>query len=532
VFQLGNCSYRILRVEAGRVRVEDAKGQPPTMPFWLGEAPARSAELSAAVSALRAEIDAALPTIDASTLARCMEQVMSRHSLDAAAARQLVDYLAAGKAVLGRLPTQQWLVLERFFDEAGDMHLVIHAPFGARINRAFGLALRKRCCRAFNFELQAAATEDAIVLSLGETHSFALEDVPRFLNSLGAEAVLVQALLDAPLFTTRWRWNATISLAVKRSRAGKKTPAPLQRMAAEDLIAVVFPDQLACAENLSGAREIPDHPLVRQTVFDCLHEAMDIDGLLSLLRAIESGTVQVLTRDLPQPSPLAQEILNARPYAYLDDAPLEERRTQAVASRRWLDPETAAQFGQLDPAAIAAVRAEAWPACENADELHDALMLLGVMSQAEGLAGNLGAAFDCLLAAQRATTLHTDGMVFWTAAEQLPMAQAVYGASLVKPALSVPAEYAARVWEPGEAVRELLRGRLQAVGPTTAGELAAGLALPQQTIDTALLALESEGFVRAACSPAFIATPSSHCAPRSSRFRAVSSCDSYWIGRA
>ena len=267
-------------------------------------------------------------------------------------------------------------------------------------------------------------------------------------------------------------------------------------MAAEDLIAVVFPDRLACAENLSGAREIPDHPLVRQTVFDCSHEAMDIDGLLALLRAIESGDVQVLTRDLPQPSPLAQEILNARPYAFLDDAPLEERRTQAVAARRWLDPETAAQFGQLDPAAIEAVRSEAWPTCENADELHDALMLLGVMSPAEGLAGNLGALFDNLLAAQRATTLRTGSAVFWTAAEQLPMARTVYGESVVVPTpssyrRSMPPDRGTR----GEAVRELLRGRLQAVGPTTASELASLLALPRQTIDTALIALESEGFV-------------------------------------
>ncbi len=257
VFQLGNCSYRILRVEAGRVRVEDARGQPPTMPFWLGEAPARSAELSAAVSALRAQVDAWLPVIDAAAIAHCLQQVMQRYQLEQAAARQLVEYLAAAKAVLGQLPTQQRVMFERFFDEAGDMHLVIHAPFGARINRAFGLALRKRFCRAFNFELQAAATEDAIVLSLGETHSFELQQVSRYLASASVEPLLIQALLDAPLFTTRWRWNATISLAVKRSRAGKKTPAPLQRMAAEDLIAVVFPDQLACAENLERRARDP-----------------------------------------------------------------------------------------------------------------------------------------------------------------------------------------------------------------------------------------------------------------------------------
>jgi ATP-dependent Lhr-like helicase len=498
VFQLGNCSYRILRVEAGRVRVEDAKGQPPTLPFWLGEAPARSAELSAAVSALRSEIDAALPVIDAATISACQQQVMQRHRLEPAAARQLVEYLAAAKAVLGHLPTQRRLVFERFFDEAGDMHLVIHAPFGARINRAFGLALRKRFCRAFNFELQAAATEDAIVLSLGETHSFELQQVSRYLGSASVEPLLIQALLDAPLFTTRWRWNATISLAIRRSRAGKKTPAPLQRMAAEDLIAVVFPDQLACAENLRGEREIPDHPLVRQTVFDSLHEAMDIDGLVGLLSAMERGEVEVLARDLPQPSPLAQEILRARPYAYLDDAPLEERRTQAVSARGWLDPETAAQFGQLDAAAIAAVRAEARPIPESADELHDALMLLGVMDPAHDAADAaeaLGAAFTELVRAGRACELRTSQRSFWVAVEQLPMLGALYSPSVVSPQLPVPAEYASRRWEAADALRELLRGRLQAAGPTSASALAGILALPVAAIELALCALEREGFV-------------------------------------
>jgi ATP-dependent Lhr-like helicase len=495
VFQLGNCSYRILRVEAGRVRVEDARGQPPTMPFWLGEAPARSAELSAAVSALRAQVDAWLPVIDAAAISHCIEQVKQCYQLEQAAARQLVEYLAAAKAVLGQLPTQRCVIFERFFDEAGDMHLVIHAPFGARINRAFGLALRKRFCRAFNFELQAAATEDAIVLSLGETHSFELQQVSGYLASANVTPLLIQALLDAPLFTTRWRWNATISLAVKRARAGRKTPAPLQRMAAEDLIAVVFPDQLACAENLSGEREIPDHPLVRQTVFDSLHEAMDIDGLVTLLRAMEQDQVQVIARDLPQPSPLAQEILSARPYAYLDDAPLEERRTQAVASRRWLDPESAAQFAALDPAAIELVRSEARPAPESTDELHDALMLLGVMDAGAGAAGALGAAFAELVRAGRACELAASGRRFWIAVEQLPMLATLYTPCVASPQLPVPPEYASRAWEPEDALRELLRGQLQGAGPTSASALASALALPRGAIDSALCALESEGFV-------------------------------------
>jgi ATP-dependent helicase Lhr and Lhr-like helicase len=494
VFQLGNCSYRILRVEAGRVRVEDARGQPPTMPFWLGEAPARSAELSAAVSALREQMDTALGAADADSIARCIEQTMERHQLSELAARQLVEYLAATKLMLGGLPTQRHIVLERFFDETGDMHLVIHAPFGSRINRALGLTLRKRFCRAFNFELQAAATEDAIVLSLGETHSFALTDVPRFLDSRSAERVLVQALLDAPLFITRWRWNATIALAVRRARGGKKVPAPLQRMAAEDLLAVVFPDQLACAENLGGEREIPDHPLVRQTLHDCLHEAMDSTGLVALLAAMERGEVQVLTRDLPHPSPLALEVLSARPYAWLDDAPLEERRTQAVAARRWIDPEVAAEFGQLDQAAIDSVRAEAWPAVDNADELHDALMSLSVINQERDGVAALVPLLEQLIEARRAARLAAAERVFWVAAEQLPMVSAVYPDAAVQPMLAVPAEYAARSWEMSEATRELLRARLQAAGPVTAEALVALLRLPRPRIDSALLALEGEGF--------------------------------------
>jgi len=494
VFQLGNISYRILRVEAGRVRVEDAKGQPPTMPFWLGEAPARSAELSAAVSRLREYVEAALPVVDAERIEACIAAVITRYRISPLAARQLVEYLAGAKAVLGALPTQQRLVFERFFDEAGDMHLVIHSPFGARINRAFGLLLRKRFCRAFNFELQAAATEDAIVLSLGETHSFALEDLPKFLNSRSAEPALIQALLDAPLFATRWRWVATISLAVRRMRGGKKTPAPLLRMAAEDLISVVFPDQLACAENLGGEREVPDHPLVRQVLHDCLHEAMDLDGLIALLERLGGAQLEVMTRDLPQPSLLSQEILTARPYAYLDDAPLEERRTQAVASRGWLDPATAAQFAHLDPAAIEAVRTEAWPVPDSADELHDALMLLGVMTADEARLLGRDDAFESLIQQRRATRLRTT-KVLWVAAEQLPMVARIYPGHSLDPVIEAPAEYQQRVWDEDEARRELLRGRLQATGPTTAASLAATLAWPGARVDAALVALESEGFV-------------------------------------
>ncbi len=495
VFQLGNSSYRILRVEGGRVRVEDAHGLPPTIPFWLGEAPARTNELSAAVARLRMQVDASLPDLKPDTLQKAIERLASEEDLERAPAEQVVEYLAASKAMLGVLPTQDTLVFERFFDEAGGMQLIIHSPFGGRINRAYGLSLRKRFCRTFNFELQAAATEDAIVLSLRETHSFALDDVAKYLHSNTVEPVLTQAVLDAPLFTTRWRWNASISLAIRRSRAGKRTPAPLQRMAAEDLVATVFPDQLACAENIQGEREIPDHPLVQQTLHDCLHEAMDLDGLVALLQKLESGAIKVVARDLPHPSPLAQEVLNAKPYAFLDDAPLEERRTQAVASRRWLDPTTAAEFGRLDPAAIQAVREEAWPTAETPDELHDALILLGAIALEEGKRHGWQPLFQTLAADRRATELRVADRAYWVAAEQLPLAQALWPGSEPDRAIRIPADYAARHWTADEALVELVRGRLQAMGPVTHHDLSALFSLTPAAIDAALLKLESEGFV-------------------------------------
>ena len=379
IFQLGNTSYQIRRIEAGRVRVEDAHGQAPTIPFWLGEAPARTDELSYAVSRLRDEVASGLG--ERGDQPAAIGKLTERIGVEPAAAEQLVEYLDSARAALGVLPTQTTIVLERFFDESGGMQLVIHSPFGSRINRAWGLALRKRFCVKFNFELQAAATEDAIVISLSTSHSFPLEEVARYLNSRTVRQVLTQALLDAPMFTARWRWIATTSLALPRFHSGRKVPAPLQRMRAEDLMAVVFPDQIACAENVVGEREVPDHPLVQQAIHDCLFDAMDIEGVEGLLRRIEAGDVQVVARDLIEPSPLALEILTARPYAYLDDAPLEERRAQAVMSRRWLDEASAADLGKLDVAAIDRVRAEAWPEATDADELHDALLGLGFLGR-------------------------------------------------------------------------------------------------------------------------------------------------------
>src|SRR5881396_1497052 len=378
IFQLGNASWRILRINSGVVRVEDAKGQPPGIPFWLGEAPARTSEVSHAVSDLRTEIETLV--VGGQTPS---EWLVNEMWLPDKAAEQISEYFADAYRSLGAIPSQQTLVMERFFDESGGMQLVLHSPFGNRINRAWGLALRKRFCRSFNFELQAAATDDAIVISLGTQHSFPLEEVFRYLNSKTVRDLLVQALLDAPMFTIRWRWNATRSLAVPRFRGGAKIAAPLQRMESENLLAAVFPDQLACLEHIVGDREIPDHPLVKQTIDDCLIEAMDIDGLEEVLRRIESGAIRCIARDLPEPSPLASEILNARPYAFLDNAPLEERRTQAVYTRRASERNGSDGLGILDAAAIEKVQKEAWPEATNADELHDALMLIGALPPEE-----------------------------------------------------------------------------------------------------------------------------------------------------
>src|SRR6202790_3168242 len=378
IFQLGNSSWRILRVNSGVVRVEDAKGQPPGIPFWLGEAPARTSELSQSLTSLRVEIENLLAE------GKNVSEWLAREiELSVEAGQQVADYFADSFRALGALPSQETLIIERFFDESGGMQLVLHSPFGNRINRAWGLALRKRFCRSFNFELQAAATDDSIVISLGTQHSFPLDEVFRDLNSKTVRDLLVQALLDAPMFTIRWRWSATRSLAVPRFRGGSKLAAPLQRMESENLLAAVFPDQLACLEHIVGDRQIPDHPLVNQTIDDCLTEAMDIDGLEEVLRKIEGGEIRCVARDLPEPSPMAAEILNARPYAFLDNAPLEERRTQAVYTRRASERNGSDGLGILDFTAIDKVQREAWPEATNADELHDALMLLAVMTRDE-----------------------------------------------------------------------------------------------------------------------------------------------------
>ena len=495
IFQLGNTSYRILRVERSVVRVEDAQGAPPSIPFWLGEAPGRSDELSFAVSRLRSQVSERLAT----SIGSAMGWLTNEIGIAPAAAQQLVDYLGGAKIALGLLPTQTDLVMERFFDESGGTQLIIHAPFGSRINRAWGLALRKRFCRKFNFELQAAATEDAIILSLSTSHSFPLEDVARYLHSSSVKDVLIQALLDAPMFGVRWRWNAATALALPRYAGGKKVHAQLQRMKSEDLLATVFPDQVACAENLVGEREIPQHPLVDQTLHDCLHEAMDIDGLIVLLHALEHGEIRIVARELTAPSPLAAEILSARPYAFLDDAPLEERRTLAVSSRRWTDPDSAEDLGRLDADAIMAVREEAWPEARNSDELHDALMGLGFLTTSEISTTTSWPAFlESLLLQRRVTRMRLPAermQEIWIAAERLPQFMAVFPLATREPRIDAPQEFAAIPWAAETALVDIVRARLSGLGPTHAHVLAESLVLPDGDIEAALLALESEGYV-------------------------------------
>ncbi len=499
VFQLGNTSYRILKIEAGRVRVEDAQGMPPSIPFWLGEAPGRSDELSFAVARLRGEIDQRLASAESQAAERLqpvIDWLAGTPGIPREAAQQIVEYLSRARAALGALPTQRRLIMERFFDESGGTQLVIHSPYGSRINRAWGLALRKRFCRTFNFELQAAATEDAIILSLSTSHSFALDEVWRYLHSASAEQVLIQALLDAPLFGVRWRWIATTALALPRMAGGRKVAPQLQRMKSEDLLATVFPDQVACLENIVGEREIPDHPLVRQTLDDCLHEAMDSEGWLSLLRRMERGEVELLTRDLPSPSPLAMEILGARPYAFLDDAPLEERRTQAVLARRWSDPESADDLGALDPEAIAAVGAEAWPEARNSDELHEALTALGCIAEAEAAGQPHWLQWLAELArAGRATRLQVaHDRALWTPLERLAWLRSIYPQAACEPRLPLPAGYD-QLLDEEEALVELIRARLSGFAPLPVPLIARPLALPASAVALALTRLEAQGYV-------------------------------------
>jgi ATP-dependent Lhr-like helicase len=495
IFQLGNTSYRVLKVLTGKVFVEDARGQPPNMPFWLGEGLSRTDELSQSVARLTKEFsDRFGAGVDSAR-----GWVESELSLDGAAAPQLFEYLAAARVALGTLPGPDTVIMERFFDEVGDTHLVIHSPFGARLNRGWGLALRKRFCRKFNFELQASALDDSIVLSFGPTHSFPLTDVIQYLKSATVRDLLVQALLDAPMFATRWRWDASIALAVQRMRNGKRLPPQFQRADAEDLLSLVFPDQLACAENLTGEREVPDHPLVTQTISDCLNETMDVVGLERLLGRIESGDLKVVCRDVAEPSPLANAILNARPYAFLDDGAAEERRTRSVSTRSIGELPAVPVFGGITGEAIDRVRDETWPSIEHADEMHDALVVFGFLTENElktratADAAPVDDFLAKLTADRRIARLDIKGGTpLYAAAERLHEFNAVVPAATAQAPIRASNESVPAL---EDALRDLVRSRLELLGPVTAAALAAPLGLPVSAVRIALAALEAEGAV-------------------------------------
>ncbi len=487
VFLLGTHSWRIRRVEPGVVRVVDAEGAPPSIPFWLGEAPGRTRELSEEVCALRAAVAGHLADGGPPAAVAWLREACG---IGDAAAETIAAYLAAGLAQLGVLPTMDTIVLERFFDEAGGMQLVGHAPFGARLNRALGLALRKRFCVTFDFELQAAASDDAILLSLGPQHSFPLERVPKFLASATVETVVRQAVLTSPMFAARWRWNLNRSLAVLRMRGGKKNPPAIQRMEADDLMAAVFPTLAACQENVApGPLEIPDHVLVRQTLDDCLREAMDIDGLKELVGGIESGRVTVVVRDTTEPSVLAHEILNGRPFTFLDDAPLEERRSRAVPLPRGL-PVAAHELARLDPAAIEQVTAQVRPDPRDGDELHDLLMTAITLRPAPGWQPM----FADLVRERRAATVHGPAGELWCAVERRPVIEVLFPDAALVP--DHPCPVAAPDEPPDEdaAAAGLLRGHLDCRGPSTVADLAQATGLPQNLVTRALVRLEEEGF--------------------------------------
>jgi ATP-dependent helicase Lhr and Lhr-like helicase len=488
IFLLGTNSWKIRRVEAGVVRVEDAHGAPPSIPFWNGEGLGRTIELSWEVCAVRA-------AIDERDDAKAIEWLEHECGVDRAGAEQAVAYVRAGKAILGVVPTDRTIVAERFFDEGGGMQLILHTPFGARINRAWGLALRKRFCRSFNLELQAAATDNGVVLSLTDQHAFPLEVVFEFVKSASVEQTLTQALLPAPMFAARWRWNATRALAILRFSGGRKVPPQLLRMRADDLLAAVFPDQAACAENLTGPIRIPDHVLVRETIGNCLHEAMNLNGLSELLRAVEAGSLRTVAIDTPEPSAFCHEILNANPYAFLDDAPLEERRARAVQLRRTMRDDVDGA-GILDPAAIAEVAAESWPVVRDADELHDALSTLVVMAPVP----EWNAWFEELVAQRRATRLviptlssPAESREAWTCAERLELARLAYPDAAMKPEIAAAGNPAPPTRD--EAFTEILRGWLESSGPLTVAELRDRLWTDSDTVEAALLRLETQGQV-------------------------------------
>ena len=470
VFLLGMQSWRIRRVEQGRLRVDDAHGAPPTIPFWRGEAPGRTLELSQEVARLRERI---AQLADESGPPAAYDYLERECGVDRLGAEQAVAYIMEGRAVLGVVPTCDTVVAERFFDESGGMQLIVHAPFGARINRAWGLSLRKRFCRTFNLELQAASTDNGIVISLSEQHAFPLASIFGFLKEATVEDVLTQAMLPSPMFGARWRWNGQRFLALLRFRGGRKVPANIQRMRADDLLAAVFPDQAACPENLGGeAVRIPKHPLVNETISDCLHEAMDIDGLKAVLHRIASGAIRAVAVDTAEPSKFSHEILNANPFAFLDDAPLEERRARAVALRNTLRTDVTHGIGALDPAAIESVASDVWPVVRDADELHDALLTLIALPPVEEWSDH----FQALSDAGRAFARAWGGRTFWVAAEKVERSEMAHAAD-------------------PDAVTDVVRGWMESIGPITPAGLAERLALDATSVEDALGRLAMHGQV-------------------------------------
>ncbi len=512
IILLGNTSWQIRRVQAGSVLVEDAKGAPPNVPFWRGEAPSRTPELSEQVAEVREKINSLTENVspnavrdDAPHATVPIDWLMQQCGLDRSGAEQAVAYIVEGRAVLRAVPTQQTVIAERFFDESGGMQLVIHAPFGGRINKAWGLALRKRFCRSFNFELQAAATDNGLNISLGEQHSFPLADVFHFLQSASVGDLLSQAVLTSPIFATRWRWAAGRALALLRFQGGKKVPPQIQRMRSDDLLAGVFPQALACQENISGEIQIPDHPLVRETMKDALTEAMDVDGLKSVLDAMSSGRIRCIAVDTPVPSQFSHEILNANPYAYLDDAPLEERRARAVEMRRMLPEAVLSEIGRLDPAAIAEVREEAWPDVRDADELHDALQALVALPESTNspsvpgqLLNNSIAGwtnyFAELAATHRVVRAFVGDCRYWVAAERAKTFCTLFPTATFDGEIPDIAEHPGSDTSSRETVlASCVTGWTAHSGPVTAGILSEVLGIASQEIEQALLRLEASG---------------------------------------
>ncbi|HEX4007659.1 MAG TPA: DEAD/DEAH box helicase [Acidobacteriaceae bacterium] len=503
VVQLGNASWRIQRIEsAGRVLVEDAHGAPPTLPFWFGEAPLRTAELSQHVAELREEIDRQTRGVLPGYISQAMPEIAAAAAwlkaecgLDDGGAEQLIGYIAAGRAVLGTVPSVTTIVAERFFDEGGGMQLILHAPFGGRINKAWGLALRKRFCRGFNFELQAAATDNGLSIALAEQHSFPLSDVFHFLTTETVTELLEQASLAAPVFKTRWRWDASRSLQLLRFQKGKKVAPQIQRIRSDDLLASVFPQAAACFENIEGDIQIPDHPLVKEVMRDVLQEAMDLEGLKAVLGAMHAGRIRCVAVDTTTPSAFAHELINANPFAFLDDAGLEERRTRAVQMRGVLPNAELGEAGRLSAEAIGEVRAEVWPDIRDEHELHDLLCGLVVLP-AETL-DHPGARDWRLFAEQlektgRAVAIEAQGRRYWIAAERAGMAQVLW------PEVDIPVEmlkFAGETTSLGDILMKILQGWLQITGPVTSAAMGARLGLDAAALWPQMLRLEGAGTI-------------------------------------